>query len=168
MSDVTALWLAGPVGTQAFWIWLTFGVILLATEAFLGTQWLLWSAAAAGVVAVICLTGAPVATAGQVIVFAVLSLVMTVLTRRFLKMGASHPDINDQHIRLVGKQAEVLSGFDVTGGERTGRVMYDGVEWPAVLVDADTDFLATQAKVLIERIYEGRLYVRMVTDDTYA
>jgi membrane protein implicated in regulation of membrane protease activity len=160
MSDLSGIWNFGPSGMQAFWIWLTFGVVMLAAEVFLGTQWLLWSAAAAGVVAVACLTGAPLGVIGQVIVFALLSLVMTLLTRRFLKTAALHGDINDQQARLTGKQAQVLSGFDVTGGERTGRVVFDGVEWPAVLRDEDEAAVTAASSVIIERVHEGRLYVR--------
>ncbi|MGN6421753.1 MAG: NfeD family protein [Asticcacaulis sp.] len=162
MSDLSGVWSFGPSGMQAFWIWLTFGVLMLAAEVFLGTQWLLWSAAAAGVVAVACLTGAPLGVVGQVIVFAVLSLIMTLLTRRFLKTAAPHGDVNDQQARLLGKQAQVLSGFEITGGERTGRVMFDGVEWPAVLRGDGEAALPTAAAVIIERVHEGRLYVRSV------
>lgn len=160
MSDFSNIWLIGPTGQHAFWLWLTFGVILLATEVFLGTQWLLWSATAAGVVAVACLTGAPLGLAGQVVVFAVLSLIMAVFTRRFLKVSSGHSDINDPNARLVGKPAQVLSGFEMTGGERTGRVVFDGVEWPAVLDDLSAH-LAAPAPVIIERVHEGRLYVRL-------
>ena len=158
MSDISDIWRLGPQGMHAFWLWLTLGVLMLAAEVFLGTQWLLWSATAAGVVAVACLTGAPLGLVGQVIVFAVLSLIMTLLTRRFLKTAAPHGDVNDQRQRLIGKQAQVLSGFEITGGERTGRVMFDGVEWPAVL-DGEGALPAASA-VVIERVHEGRLYVR--------
>jgi len=162
MFDLSNAWRIGPGGEHAFWIWLTLGVVLLITEVFLGTQWLLWSAASAGLVAVMCLTGLPLGLAGQVIIFAVLSLIMTILTRRFLKSGSGHAaDINDQHTRLVGRQAEVLSGFEATGADRTGRVLFDGVEWPAVLHDANQLSPGPSASVIIERVHEGRLYVRL-------
>jgi hypothetical protein len=62
---------------------------------------------------------------------------------------------------MVGKEAEVLSGFElVSGGERTGRVVFDGVEWPAVLGEASQMKLAASDRVIIERIYEGRVFVR--------
>ena len=151
--------LASPMGSQAFWIWLTLGILLLGAEVFLGTQWLLWSAAAAGVVAVICLTGLPFGFVLQVTTFAILSLVLTLLTKRLLRVPQSVTDINEPHTRLLGKQAEVLSGFDVvTGGERTGRVIFDGVEWPAVLKTGDAALKASD-RVVIDAIAEGRLYV---------
>ncbi|WP_443747340.1 NfeD family protein [Asticcacaulis solisilvae] len=159
MFDIDSVILVGPMGAQAFWIWLTLGILILGAEIFLGTQWLLWSAAAAGLVAVICLTGLPFGFVLQVTTFAVLSLVMALLTRRLLKVPKALTDINEPHTRLLGKQAQVLSGFDVvTGGERTGRVMFDGVEWPAVLTAGDAQVAASD-RVVIEAVTEGRLYV---------
>ncbi len=161
MSDFSSILLMGPMNVQAFWIWLTFGILLLGVETFLGTQWLLWSAASAGLVAVVCLTGLPFGFVLQTLTFAILSVVTALLTRRFLTVKHHGSDINDPNARMVGKQADVLSGFElVAGGERTGRVMFDGVEWPAVL-DAATDaLLAGKDRVFIERVYEGRLFVR--------
>ncbi len=162
MSDISAIFLSGPAGSHAFWIWLTAGIILLGLETFLGTQWLLWSATAAGLLAVACLTGLPFGFGLQVLAFAVLSLIMTILTRRFLKLESGQVDINDPHQRLVGKEAEVLSGFaPVAGGERTGRVVSDGVEWPAVLDEAQPENLEKHMRVVIVKVYEGRLYVKL-------
>lgn len=156
------IFLLGPMGLQAFWVWLTLGILLLGIETFLGTQWLLWAAASAGVVAVACLTGLPLGFVAQVAVFLVLSIILTLLTKRFLKVPGHGPDINDPHKRIVGKQAEILSGFElVPGGERTGRVMFDGVEWPAVLEDASDVTLAVRDRVVVDRISEGRLYVKL-------
>ncbi|ESQ73741.1 NfeD family protein [Asticcacaulis sp. AC402] len=159
MVDV---FLIPPMGMQAFWIWLTFGILLLGIEVFAGTQWLLWSAAAAGLVAVICLTSLPFGLVTQVIVFAVLSVAGALLTKKFLKVPGEGPDVNDPHVRMLGKEAEVLSGFaTVAGGERTGRVNFDGVEWPAVLEEDSGEVkLKNKDRVVIERIHEGRLYVR--------
>ena len=161
MSDMMSALGAGPVGGEAFWIWLTLGIILLGIEIFLGTQWLLWSAAAAGVVAVVCLTGLPFGFVVQVATFAVLSVVMTLLTKRLLRVPGGASDINEPHKRLLGKQADILSGFDImTGGERTGRVIFEGVEWPAVLTGVDADAVVSKAeRVVIEQIHDGRLYV---------
>ncbi|MBW8881264.1 MAG: NfeD family protein [Asticcacaulis sp.] len=150
-----------PMGLPAFWLWLTIGILLLGAEVFLGTQWLLWSAAAAGVVAVVCLTNLPFGLVLQAAAFAILSVAGALLTRRFMKVPGGH-DVNDPLVRFIGKQAEILSGFaPASGGERTGRVMFDGVEWPAVLNDGDAA-LKHKDRVIIERVHEGRLYIRPV------
>lgn len=160
MTDLTPILLMPPMGLAAFWVWLTVGILLLGVEVMLGTQWLLWAAAAAGMVAVACLTSLPIGLLTQLVVFVLLSTGGALMTRRFLKSPGSGPDVNDAHARLLGKQADVLSGFaPVPGGERTGRVLLDGVEWPAVLRDDDVT-LADKTRVVIERIHEGRLYVR--------
>ena len=156
------LFLMGPMGMQAFWVWLTLGILLLGIETFLGTQWLLWAAASAGLVSVVCLTGLPFGFLAQVAVFLVLSVVLILLTKRLIKVPGHGPDINDPHRRLVGRQAEILSGFEPgLGGERTGRVMFDGVEWPAVLEDPAAGKLVARDRVIVERVSEGRLYVRI-------
>ncbi len=159
--DMNTLLLMGPMNTQAFWVWLVLGILLLGIEVFIGTQWLLWAAASAGVVAVLCLTGLPLGFITQIVVFAVLCLIMTILTRRFLKVPGQGVDVNNPHERILGKQAEVLSGFERTdGGERTGRVVVDGVEWPAVLnATAGEAKLAKADRVVIESVSEGRLFV---------
>jgi inner membrane protein len=162
--DMVSIFLMGPMGTQAFWIWLTLGILLLGVEVFLGTQWLLWSAASAGVVAVVCLTGLPFGIVAQVITFATLSLAMSVMTRKFMKVPGAGPDVNAPNDRLLGKQAEVLSGFEfVAGGERTGRVSFEGVEWPAVLTAGADDAVLNKAdRVVINAVHEGRLFVTPV------
>ena len=43
--------LADLYAAQPFWIWLAVGVLLLAVEAMFSTEWLLWPAVAAGIVA---------------------------------------------------------------------------------------------------------------------
>jgi hypothetical protein len=39
-------------------------------------------------------------------------------------------------------------------------VVFDGVEWPAVLGETSQMALAVNDRVVIERIYEGRVFVR--------
>ncbi len=87
---------------------------------------------------------------------------MAILTPRFLKVSSHADDVNDPHLRMVGKQAEVLSGFEfVTGGERTGRVLFDGVEWPAVWSDNPETKLGHKDRVTIEKVHEGRMFVKL-------
>lgn len=161
MSDLTPIILMPPMGLQAFWVWLTIGILLLGVEVLIGTQWLLWAAAAAGLVSVVCLTGLPFGLVAQVIAFAILSIAGALLTKRFLAVHGHGPDVNDAQSRYLGKQAEILSGFaPVDGGERTGRVLFDGVEWPAVLNDGEALTIKHKDRVVIERVHEGRLYVK--------
>lgn len=116
---------------QPFWIWLAIGVLLLAVEAMFSTEWLLWPAVSAGVVAVMTAAGLRLGLPGEVAVFAVLTVIATLLSRRLIsKANPDGPDINDRDSRLVGQRARVIETF-VSG---RGRVFISGAEWPAEIV----------------------------------
>ena len=116
---------------QPFWIWLAIGVLLLAVEAMFSTEWLLWPAVSAGVVAVMTAAGLRLGLPGEVAVFAVLTVIATLLSRRLIsKANPNGPDINDRDSRLVGQRARVVETF-VSG---RGRVFISGAEWPAEIV----------------------------------
>ena len=113
---------------QPFWIWLAIGVLLLAVEAMFSTEWLLWPAVSAGVVAVMTAAGVRLGLPGEVAVFAVLTVIATLLSRRLIsKANPASPDINDRDSRLIGQRARVVEAF-VSG---RGRVFISGAEWPA-------------------------------------
>lgn len=114
---------------QPFWIWLAIGVLLLAVEAALSTEWLLWPAVAAGVVAVLTALGLQIGFAGEVGAFAALTVVSTLFSRRLIQKvnPDDKPDVNDRDARLVGQKARVVAPF-VDG---RGRVFVSGAEWAA-------------------------------------
>lgn len=167
-QTVSTLWLMAPMGLQAFWLWLTLGLLLLGIATLFSPSWALWMASSAGVVAVACLTTLPLGLPLQIGFFALLSLCLTLAGRRILKLPGAIEAIDDPDGRMLGREAVVLSGFGpVDGGERTGRVMFDGVEWPAV-VEARADNLSpldTDDAVLIDGVLDGRLFVKTVDED---
>lgn len=115
---------------QPFWIWLAVGVLLLAVEAMFSTEWLLWPAVAAGLVAVMTAVGVRLGLPGEVAVFAVLTVIATLLSRRLIqKANPGGVDINDRDSRLIDQRARVVEAF--VGGR--GRVFVSGAEWPAVI-----------------------------------
>jgi membrane protein implicated in regulation of membrane protease activity len=117
-------------GAHPFWIWLALGAVLLAIEAGTGSGWLLWPAASAGVVALISLSPLRLGPIGEVAVFAGLTLVTTILARKYLvRHHDNDPDINDQSLRLIGRTGETVSAFDAGHG----RAFINGAEWPAEL-----------------------------------
>lgn len=122
--------LADLYAAQPFWIWLAIGVLLLAVEAMFSTEWLLWPAVSAGIVAVMTAIGIRLGLPGEVALFAVLTVIATLLSRRLIqKANTAGPDINDRDSRLVGQRARVVEAF--VGGR--GRVFISGAEWPAVV-----------------------------------
>ncbi|MBU1385811.1 MAG: NfeD family protein [Alphaproteobacteria bacterium] len=143
--------------SQPYWIWLAIGVILLAVEAAFSTEWLLWPAVAAGVVAVVTALGLPLGLPGEFLLFAVLTVAATLLSRRLIQRvnPADAPDINARDSRLVGQRAQVVQPF-VDG---RGRVFVSGAEWVAEIEGAAP--LAGES-VIVEAMDGTRLRVRAV------
>ncbi len=148
-------WLTQLYADQPFWIWLAVGVVILGIEISVGTEWLLWPAAAAGVVAVLTALGLPLGVAGEIIAFAVLTVVFTVLARKFIKRvnPSDAADINDRNLRLIGQRAQVTQAF----ADGRGRVFVSGSEWPADIEGAQP--LAGES-VMVEAVNGSRLTVR--------
>jgi membrane protein implicated in regulation of membrane protease activity len=120
--------------SQPFWLWLALGALLLAVEAAASTEWLLWPAVSAGIVAVVTALGLPLGLIGELGLFAALTVASTLLSRRLVQRvnPADQPDINDRELRLVGQRARVVEPF-VDG---RGRVFVSGAEWSAVIEGA--------------------------------
>lgn len=142
---------------QPFWIWLAIGVILLAIEAAFSTEWLLWPAVSAGMVAVVTALGLPLGILGEVALFAVLTVAMTLLSRRLIQRvnPSDSPDINARDNRLVGQRAQVVQPF-VDG---RGRVFVSGAEWVAEIDGAGP---LIGESVIVDRVDGSKLRVRPV------
>ena len=142
---------------QPYWIWLAIGVILLAVEAAFSTEWLLWPAVSAGVVAVVTALGLPLGLLGEMLLFALLTVAATLASRRLIQRvnPSAVPDINARDSRLIGQRAQVTQAF-VNG---RGRVFVSGSEWIAEIDGAAP--LAGES-VIVEGFEGSRLRVRGV------
>jgi inner membrane protein len=141
---------------QPFWIWLAVGVLLLAVESMFSTEWLLWPAVSAGIVAVMTAIGARLGLPGEVAVFAVLTVIATLLSRRLVqKANPGGADINDRDSRLIDQRARVVEAF--VGGR--GRVFVSGAEWAAVIEDGAPD---VGQDVIVDSVSGSLLKVRAV------
>jgi inner membrane protein len=129
-----------------FWVWLGIAAILLATEVSTGTGWLLWPTASAGVVAILALVGVRLGgPLGEVLLFAVLTILSTLLANRFLpKRALSSEDLNDRAKDLPGMVGITVSAFD----QGRGRVMVNGSEWTAELVDGEAPEKGARVEVV--------------------
>ena len=142
---------------QPFWIWLAIGVLLLAVEAALSTEWLLWPAVAAGVVAVLTALGLQIGFAGEVGAFAALTVVSTLFSRRLIQKvnPDDKPDVNDRDARLIGQKARVVAPFvDVRG-----RVFVSGAEWAA---EIEGEGPPVGDSVIVEASVGSGLKVRLI------
>jgi membrane protein implicated in regulation of membrane protease activity len=147
--------LAAVYATHPLWVWAAVAAALLAVEIVAGTGWLLWPAAAAGVMAVLAGLWNP-SLPLAVLIYAVLTIASTLLARRYLPRSVTHDgdDINDSEARLLGREARVVAPVHA----RAGRVFIDGKEWAAEL-EADASLVAG-ARVEVTGIVGARLMVR--------
>jgi inner membrane protein len=147
---------------QPFWIWLAVGVLLLAVESMFSTEWLLWPAVSAGLVAVMTAVGVRLGLPGEVAVFAVLTVVATLLSRRLIqKANPDGVDINDRNSRLIDQRARVVEAF--VGGR--GRVFVSGAEGSAVIDGAapETGQPEVGQDVVVNGVSGSLLTVRAAT-----
>lgn len=145
----------GIVADQPFWLWAGLAAALLAAEVATGSGWLLWaSASAAATAVVVALLESNTPTA--VLVFAALTMVSTLLARRYLPRPADAPggDINDNVARLMGHRGSAVEAFQ----HRAGRVFIDGKEWAAELDDGEA--LEAGASVEVVGVQGACLRVR--------
>lgn len=141
------------------WLWLAGGALLLIGEAVTGSSWLLWPAVSAAIVGLLTALGLDFPPQDQVALFAVLSVASTFasqgLIRRRRRREADAADVNDPHLRLIGRGGEAVTPF--TAGR--GRVLVDGAEWRAELED-EAELPAGARIEVVERLDGARLRVR--------
>jgi membrane protein implicated in regulation of membrane protease activity len=144
--------------SQPFWLWLAIGALLLAVEAALSTEWLLWPAVSAGIVAAVTALGLPLGLVGEVGLFAALTVASTLLSRRLVQRvnPGEQPDINDREQRLIGQRARVVEAF-IDG---RGRVFVSGAEWAASIEGAGP---AVGDSVIVESAVGPSLKVRIAS-----
>jgi membrane protein implicated in regulation of membrane protease activity len=151
METIAALY-----SVQPFWVWMALGVILLAVEAAFSTEWLLWPAVSAAILAVLTALGLRMGLAMEVVLFAVLTVAATLLSRRLIQKvnSVEIPDINDRDLRLVGERTRVVEAF-VDG---RGRVFASGAEWAA---EIDGEGPPPGDSVIIDSVAGARVKVRL-------
>ncbi len=135
-------------------LWLSIGGVLLAAEVATTSGWLLWPTGAAAVTALFAWLFAP-SLPVQLVVFALLTIVTTLLGRRFFpRLGAPGADINDNTGRVWGSEGVAVEDF----AAGAGRVIVDGKEWAADLDGGSV--LRRGAKIVVTGVGGSRLKVR--------
>jgi membrane protein implicated in regulation of membrane protease activity len=143
--------------SHPFWGWAAFGALLLAAEVATATGYLLWPAASAGVVAMTQLVARP-GLLVDLLVFAGLTIVTSLLARRFLpsRLRQPGPDINDRARGLIGRSGQAVGPF--SGGR--GRVFVDGAEWIAETDEAAEPPAPGTTVQVVDVLGGGRLKVK--------
>ncbi|MFN4287239.1 MAG: NfeD family protein [Brevundimonas sp.] len=149
--DIVAFYASHP-----YWVWLAIGAVILAVEAGANTEWLLWPAVCAAVVAVLTAIGLRFGFPIDLAVFSLLTIGTTLASRKLTKrVNPPDADINDRNVRLVGLQAQVTSPFE----NGRGRVFVSGSEWPA---DIEGPAPPVGDKVVVMGFQGTRLTVRAI------
>ena len=130
------------------------GAVLLAIEEGTGSGWLRWPAGSAGVVGLVVLTGWKPGLPVEVLIFAGLTIVTTILARRYFVRRHDYPDINDTLQRMIGKTGRAVTAFE----HGKGRAFVANAEWAADLESGDS--LTEGAPVVVTGVNGPRLVVR--------
>lgn len=119
---------------EAHWIWLALALILATAEMLIAGFFLMWMALAAAIVGLLTWV-LPLPMPVQITVFAVLSFVLVLIGRRYVRLHPSQsidPLLNDRVGQLVGETVRVSQAIE--GG--VGRVLHGDSVWPAHGADA--------------------------------
>ncbi|MEP1230129.1 MAG: NfeD family protein [Litorimonas sp.] len=111
--------------------WMIFGIVLLGLELATGTTYILWTAAAAILMAGIVLV-LPIGWGLQFVLFFVLSLALLILGHIYVRprfKGGEPSDLNDRARSMVGQRVKAVSDFEVG----KGRVHVGDTQWAAAL-----------------------------------
>lgn len=120
-----------------FWSWWILAGILLVGELLTTTTYLLWIAIAAGITGLVKWLWPGFNSEGQLVLFAVLSVLVVFLFRRYQRNkripGEPETMLNNRAEQMIGRLATLETPI-VNG---SGHVKFGDTTW---LVSADTDF----------------------------
>jgi len=122
-------------GIQPHWLWLSLGLVLAIGEMTIPGVFLIWMAGAA-VITGVAAWFLPIGLLGQVMLFAVVSIVAVFAGRNWLvrhPIESADPNMNDRGARSLGQVVTVTQVIE--NGE--GRVKLGDSEWLARGPDAE-------------------------------
>ena len=114
--------------TLAYWDWFIAGLVLVILEIFAPGAVFLWLGIAAGVVGAVVFFAPYLDWKFQFTLFAVLSVVSIVVSRRYLKrrpLETDHPNLNRRGAQYVGR--DLILDAALSGGQ--GRLRVDDTTW---------------------------------------
>lgn len=106
--------------TYGIWAWLSVGAVLICIEVAAPGAFFLWIAVAAIVTGLVTAVAPEFAWKGQLALFAVLSVVVSILGRRFFRwrpISSEQPNLNQRGAKFVGREY-TLSEAIVNGSAR--------------------------------------------------
>lgn len=112
------------------WWWVALAIGLIAIEMLTFSFFLIWPGLAAVVVAVILWIVPDLSGNLQVMLYAIISLVLTLAGRAWVqgREPVSASGLNERSSQMIGRRALVIDGFDRSD---LGNVEVDGIRWRA-------------------------------------
>jgi membrane protein implicated in regulation of membrane protease activity len=127
-----------------FWHWWIFAAVLITLEVLLGTFDLLWTGIAAFIVGLVVWLFPSLAWEGQIVIFAILSVLSIIVWRNYAK---KNPAVSDEP--LLNRRGEQYVGRVVTLEEPIidgiGKVKLDDSTWKVQGEDCDA---GTKIKII--------------------
>jgi len=149
---------------QLGWIlWLVLGIVFIIAEVFTLGFVLLWFGVGAFAAAFAGLLGAPFAL--QFLVFALVSIALTAMSRTIFAKYLSHNDENTLKMgvdSLPGQVGTVTLGSK--GAMQEGAVKVYGSTWTAFPIDGETELIEGE-KVEVVSIKGSSIYVRRISNE---
>lgn len=115
------------------WWWVAAALALGTIEILTFSFFLIWPAIAAFLVAIFMWIFPEMSGAAQMLIFAVLSAVLTLVGRQWVmtrKPTSENPGLNNRASALIGRNAVLIEDFS---GTAMGNVEVDGIRWRARL-----------------------------------
>ncbi|MEL6977141.1 MAG: NfeD family protein [Pseudomonadota bacterium] len=140
--------------------WLAAGLALLLLELLTGSLWLLWPGISALVFAAVAFFAPELGFGVQVLLFALLAGLLTLLGQRYLEdkvrsQSTDRPHLNDRRAQLIGKTVSAIAAFE----NGYGAVRLADGQWSARLDDdVGAASVAADDKLTIRDV-EGSLLV---------
>lgn len=149
--------------TTAWIFWLILGVVLIIAEVFTLGFVLLWFGIGAVVAAFVGLLGGGFLL--QFLVFAIVSVALTAMSRTIFAKYLSHHDDNAVKMGVDSLPGQVGTVTVASKGAlKEGAVKVFGSTWTAYPIDGETD-LAEGEKVEVVNVKGSSIYVRSVAKE---
>ncbi|MEM7058988.1 MAG: NfeD family protein [Pseudomonadota bacterium] len=130
------------------WWWIAAALALGTIEILTFSFFLIWPAIAAFLVGILLWLFPEMSGAMQILIFAVLSAILTLVGRQWVmtrKPTSDNPGLNNRASALIGRNATLIEDLS---GTALGNVEVDGIRWRARL-DTEDGTAATGASLQI-------------------
>ena len=140
--------------------WLVAAAVFVVIEIMTMGLTTIWFAGGALVGAVMAAVSLPLWS--QIIAFAVISVILLILTRPWALKYVNSRTIKTNVDSLSGQQGRVLE--EINGFLQTGKVLLNGMEWSAVSKQPE-DILPVDTEVVVVRVEGAHLVVKKAQEE---